>query len=282
MATAPASIQRVDLNPPAPKQESAWRIFVNGKRSKHATDTTTAISESHESTIEPLASPTTDSREEDLEAAKASILAALELDTPRPPVSSGPVHPLERRQEPEYVQLPQLPTPQVVASLPTPHLVDVVSHFSTWFEERSDAFRESIEWQPSTIFAPTSLLRRAKSTSVKAKTAVAAAAVTAERPRRVESAPLPTAHEAQWILSLLSRVDDLLDGDDLSELRRLGRALFAMVQASEKHNKVDDDDASAANLEQRREREEGQARCWMILAALSGIWKQEDLWNVDL
>ncbi|GAA6011946.1 hypothetical protein JCM11491_000112 [Sporobolomyces phaffii] len=356
---------------PAPRQESAWRIFVNGKRSKPvkpppprpttkgSTSTVTAVVEDRDTEMKD---------EDDLESAKAAVLASLELDTPDEPRSStstpastfvralphaasssssvplgAPTStttpaPPERpvlpavAVGPEFDKLPQLPTPAVVAAVPATAIVDVLGHFTAWFSERLDAYHAALEWVPSTIFAPPALRRKpaASASAAGASSSFKGGATSTNRVEKASErnhdqdndaettqtrkrglvAPLPSPHEVHWILSLVARVDDLLDGDDLSNLRQLAKTVVDMVEASEKAAAAATTTTSRAppprhsqalggarsqeeSLEEKRRRrdaardareeeDEARARCWMIVAAIAGVWKQEDLWNVNL
>ncbi|GAA5893631.1 SIP1 domain-containing protein [Sporobolomyces salmoneus] len=281
---------------PAPKQESAWRIFINGKRSKPLPAPTAkpAITPSASVTTKPTDGDTEMLEEEDLESAKASILASLELDTPlapspspAPSSSSTPAS----QSQPEYLQLPQLPTPLLLLAIPSTSLIHVLGHFVEWFEERLEKYREVLNWVPSTIFAPPALRKKSVKGAHGAKPLTATTGTKKlsdeeekKKRKEAEKAPLPTPHEVQWILSLLSRLNDLLDGDDLSNLRRLGKTLLEMIETSE--TKASKSGGGGGVLSEKRreeeEEEEGRARCWMCLAAIGGVWKQEDLWNVNL
>jgi hypothetical protein len=109
---------------------------------------------------------------------------------------------------------------------------------------------------------------------------------------------------------LLSKLDSLLTGDDISTLRILTKTVKSLVSNSEMDfqsrttmNKCDDnnDDDSNSNdnnnlkkkvgikmlynvLEEQdriRDEEEAEARAmgWMIVAAVAHTWKQNDLWE---
>jgi hypothetical protein len=245
----------------------------------------------------------------DLEAAKAAILASLELDTPDSPSAASPPPPppppvttapmtapsstlSPTPQIPEYDKLPQLPTPSLILSIPRTSIIHVLSHFNEWFTERMETYEQELNWVPSTIFAPPALRRKPVGGGTKPNgsgggVAVKPMVVPAQKKKESLVAPLPSPHEVHWILSLLSRLNDLLDGDDLSNLRLLGKTLVEMIEASEKAPvlAVKKDSGKGKTIEERRirnEEEEARARCWMIVAAIAGVWKQEDLWNVNL
>lgn len=71
-----------------------------------------------------------------------------------------------------------------------------------------------------------------------------------------------TMHELQWVLALLLRVDDLLDGNDVSRLRQLVRALSLSEEGG-----------------QEEEMGERKAMLWMVRCVAAGIWGQRDLWD---
>ncbi|GAA6064467.1 hypothetical protein JCM10212_001816 [Sporobolomyces blumeae] len=313
MAAPPSTATLPAVDPetiPAPRQESAWRILVNGKRSKPVKAAVPAASKGNTPvrslpgrTLPAAAQPTEDVEMSDLQAAKAAALASLELDapedsTPPPapptPVSAPSTAPVDGAQQPEYEKLPQLPTPALVLSIPKPSLIHVLSHFNEWFRDRLETYEQELNWVPSTIFAPPAVRRKpvggAKGTT-KPKP-VQALPTTQDKPKKLAPpAPLPTPHEVHWILSILTRLDALLDGDDLSNLRILAKTLVEMVEVSESKEKADrgknasGSDGLGRSMIARRESEEGEearARCWMVVAAIAGVWKQEDLWNVNL
>ncbi|GAA5925831.1 SIP1 domain-containing protein [Sporobolomyces koalae] len=295
MPPPPNTMPEVGLKafPPA-RQESAWRVLINGKRSK---PTKLPVQEEATITSEVTSATTGENIEmNDLEAAKAAILASLELDTPEqaepktPPSSKVAAPPIAAAsttgsetvssQTPEYDKLPQLPTPSLIVSIPRTSLIHVLSHFNDWYTDRLELYEQESTWTPSTIFAPTTLRRKPGQPTKRS--------VEPEKDNRPPViAPLPTPHEVHWMLSLLSRLNELLDGDDLSSLRLLAKTLVEMVEVSEKAvtNRKSTEVDRANTMTERRvrdEEDEARARCWMVIAAIAGVWKQEDLWNVNL
>lgn len=259
---------------PNARDEGAWRVFINGKRSKLNPP--------------PRAAAKTAilTAEDELAAAKAAVLASLDLDdgeaAPRPATlappqpSSAPAPPPPL---PEYERLPQLPSPALVVSIPRPFLIHVLSHFDDWYNERLEQYEEKLNFVPSTIFAPHVLRRRGAAKPTPAPPHPAGAAGQS-RP------PLPSAHEAHWMLSLLTRLEQVLDGDDLATLRQLARTLRSLAERS---HEVSVDGRAAPgtgrSMQQRMADEdeaEGRARCWMIVAAVADVWKQGDLWDTRL
>ncbi|KIY74219.1 hypothetical protein CYLTODRAFT_416470 [Cylindrobasidium torrendii FP15055 ss-10] len=69
----------------------------------------------------------------------------------------------------------------------------------------------------------------------------------------------------QWIFFLLTRVDDLLSGDEVAMLRSLARGCLGLLKAM--HNEAQPEEGKIS-----------RASCWIIISAIIGIWKQEDLW----
>ncbi|GAA5895375.1 hypothetical protein JCM8208_005992 [Rhodotorula glutinis] len=312
MLTAPIhSMPPVDpgIFPP-PRDEGAWRVFINGKRSKPpkpapvkpSTSKDTTMPTAGESSTVPPQSEDIEMGD-DLESAKAAILASLDLDAPEPAqapkaapapstVALTPT-PAPPPQTPEYERLPQLPSPALLVAIPRPTLVHLLSHFHDWFVERIDAYEDKINYVPSTIFAPPALRRRPGAGAAKAKAAAppppppkpAAKPPPAAAPRP----PLPTAHESHWILSVLTRLEQLLDGEDLSSLRLLAKTLASMAEVSEVAREKRIGAAGARpggrSMQERLEDEEeaeGRARCWMVVAAIAGVWAQADLWDATL
>jgi len=316
MLTAPIhSMPPVDpgIFPP-PRDEGAWRVFVNGKRSKPAKPAPVKPSSSKAAPPTSIFEPSAASQGEDvemgddLEAAKAAILASLDLDAPEPaparPVAapaSAPAPsalapaPAAPPQVPEYERLPQLPSPALLVAIPRPTLVHLLSHFHDWFVERIDAYEDKINYVPSTIFAPPALRRRPAAGAAKARAAVPPPppppkASAKPPPAVAPRPPLPTAHESHWILSALTRLEQLLDGEDLSSLRLLAKTLASMAEVSEaarekRAKAAAGVKAGGRSMQERLEDEEeaeGRARCWMIVAAIAGVWAQADLWDATL
>ncbi|GAA5975396.1 hypothetical protein JCM11641_004252 [Rhodosporidiobolus odoratus] len=281
---------------PPPRDEGLWRVFVNGKRAKVKPPPVTAnpalqppVPSAAKST--PVSQPE-DVEMNDLEAAKAAILASLEIDTPEPTTSpilssfpkrtAGNAPPPDPApapaQTPEYERLPQLPSPALVAAIPGPHIIHVLSHFTDWFNERTEAYEEALNFVPSTIFAPPSLRRKGASSATARKPSPSPAAAKKPPPKP----PLPTAHEAHWLLSLLTRLDRLLDGDDLANLRQLAKTLAQLAETSAQKQEVAKGGRSMEKRQEEDEEEEGRARCWMAVAAIAGVWAQGDLWDTSL
>ncbi|GAA5959316.1 hypothetical protein JCM21900_003927 [Sporobolomyces salmonicolor] len=282
---------------PGPRDESSWRVFINGKRSKAAKVAPAPPPKPPAATtpqlkLAPALPFPEDSEMTDLAAAKAAILASLEIDAPEP---SSPPRPPPKpapqpaavdaapAQIPEFERLPQLPSPALVLSIPKPSLIHVLSHFNDWFTERAEAYDDAINYVPSTIFAPPSLRRKVPSGPPASSSPKAATPAPPKGPP--PRAPLPAAHEVHWILSLLTRLEGLLDGDDLSNLRLLAKTLAEMAEVSETERVKRDVPGRSRSMDVRRQDEdeaEGRARCWMVVAAIAGGWDQPDLWNSNL
>ncbi|BGP32342.1 hypothetical protein JCM10296v2_004123 [Rhodotorula toruloides] len=258
---------------PKARDEGAWRVFINGKRSKPNS---------------PAAKKAVGTAEDELAAAKRAVLASLDLDdgetslpatsTARPEPAPVPTPP-PSGPAPEYERLPQLPSPALLVSIPRPYLIHVLSHFDDWYNERLEQYEEKLNFVPSTIFAPPALRRK----GAMAKPATPAAEGTkAGRPRP----PLPSAHESHWMLSLLTRLEQVLDGEDLATLRQLARTLRSLAEESHKVSVETRVAAGTGRSMQQRtadEKEaEGRARCWMVVAAVANVWKQGDLWDPRL
>jgi hypothetical protein len=72
-----------------------------------------------------------------------------------------------------------------------------------------------------------------------------------------------TSTDRHWILSLLASLDELLTGSDISNLRSLARTCLGILRA----------------LGSRVDAEDQEGTCWMVVAAVAGVWKQSDLWD---
>jgi hypothetical protein len=75
-----------------------------------------------------------------------------------------------------------------------------------------------------------------------------------------------TEHDLKWILGLLSVADSLLESSDISTLRTLARTC---IEGAELLATGDAADAAQKQI----------AGCWMVVAAISGIWGQSDIWQ---
>jgi len=75
-----------------------------------------------------------------------------------------------------------------------------------------------------------------------------------------------TPTHSRWIFALLALLDGHLSSDEISVLRSLAREVVKLIK------------------EERTQRDQnttymGEIGCWMIVAAVSGIWGQRDLWT---
>ncbi|KAH8118716.1 hypothetical protein DFH11DRAFT_1568843 [Phellopilus nigrolimitatus] len=109
--------------------------------------------------------------------------------------------------------------------------------------------------------------------------------------------PLPPAYtplsqnHARWMFALLSRVDEQLSSDEMSNLRSLARACLALIRdLSKNQSRATEDsqpgmdsalsrsgslgnwvgDAGDAPLDERA--------CWIVVATIADFWGQKDLW----
>lgn len=270
---------------PLGQDESGWRSFVYGRRIK------TVVPPSRATVVSLDRAPKTADEDGDdatmttsLEDAKAAALASLDLDSPDTPavaptssVSSSTAEALD----PDHPA--HQPTPALLLTIPAPHLTRILGHFDDWLQERVEAHELALAYTPSTIFAPTSVRRKAASSRI--PTAPVAAPAKPSPPPPAPRPPLPTLHESHWILSILSRVDSLLMGDDISTLRQLAKTLTSLAEDSDKaqrdREKIRGGTAGRSMEEKLLDEEEaeGRAHCWMIVAAISSVWAQSDLWQ---
>lgn len=213
-----------------------------------------------------------------LEEARAAALASLELDAPAPSVpppsasSAAPEPPASYDED----HPPHLPTPSLILEIDHSTIVHLLSHFTHWFTERQEVYEAAINYVPSTIFAPPALRRKAAP-----KSSTSSLPPTRKpHPRTPPRPPLPTSHEVHWILSLLSKLDSLLAGDEMSTLRDLAKILLQLVEESEREK--EGREWKGRSKEERasdEEEAEGRAGSWMVVAAVAAGWGQSDLWN---
>ena len=93
-----------------------------------------------------------------------------------------------------------------------------------------------------------------------------------EKPRPRECTITET--HARWMFALLSRVDDYLSADEMSTLRSLARGCMGLIKdrlQSKSAPDVELSDAEAVAI--------AEASCWLIIAAVVGLWGQRDLWQ---
>lgn len=253
-----------------------------------------------------------------LEQAKAAALADLELDapdlpTPVPPASHPPprstptplpvaapksiplpeVPPSTTTNEADAYDpdfLPQSPSPAIMLDIPQPTLIHILEFLNDWLLESHDEYAERLDriFTPSTTLVPLAV-RRKKGAVVKAKGGGKSGAMIKKVEKRGERPPVPTAHEGAWIMSCLSALSSLLDGDDISTLRTLAKTVLILGASSlrslERYESMRGEESGGLNgsAEGERERDEedaeGRARCWMVVAIIAGVWGQTDLWN---
>lgn len=269
---------------PLPQDESGWRSFIYGRKVKAPKPPPAPVAATE-------APPETDTTMPmGLEDVKAAALASLELDSPddppqpvAPPSSALTSEPSTPTYDPDHP--PHLPSTSLILSIPTPHVIRILLHFDEWFQERIEQYEAAASFVPSTIFAPPAVRRKATNGAVKAP----APAPPRPPPRATPRPPLPSAHEGQWILSLLARAESVLAGDDISSLRILVRTLLSLIDESDvqqlaRQQKRESEGTGGRSMEERNQDEEdaeGRAHAWMAVAAVAEGWGQEDLWNGD-
>ena len=92
-----------------------------------------------------------------------------------------------------------------------------------------------------------------------------------------EPAPGPctiTETHARWMFALLSRVDDYLSADEMSTLRSLARACMGLIK-----DRMGRRPSPDAGMEDEGSATIAETSCWLIVAAVVGLWGQRDLWQ---
>lgn len=79
--------------------------------------------------------------------------------------------------------------------------------------------------------------------------------------------PISETH-ARWMFVLLARVDDFITADEQSSLRTLARGCISLIR--ERMQQPPAEDPSDRII--------GVPSCWMVVAAVTGMWGQRDLW----
>jgi hypothetical protein len=111
-----------------------------------------------------------------------------------------------------------------------------------------------------------------------------------------------TETHARWMFALLSKVEDYCSPDEMSHMRNLARACMRLVKERRKETApllptsaplseptsnlpLDSDvtmnPAAASELTKMRRKNNqnmGEQSCWMVIAAIAGVWAQRDLW----
>ena len=85
-----------------------------------------------------------------------------------------------------------------------------------------------------------------------------------------------TETHGRWMFALLSRVDDYLSADEMSTLRSLARGCMGLIKDRLQRRA----NRAAPNVEA----DVGDVRiaetsCWLVIAAVVGLWGQRDLWQ---
>lgn len=79
--------------------------------------------------------------------------------------------------------------------------------------------------------------------------------------------PISETH-ARWMFVLLARVDGFITADEQSSLRTLARACISLIK--ERMQQPPAEDAPGRVI--------GVSSCWMVVATVTGMWGQRDLW----
>jgi hypothetical protein len=95
----------------------------------------------------------------------------------------------------------------------------------------------------------------------------------------------PSAHmmetHSRWIFALLSRVEEYVTADDMSLLRNLARACLALMRKThpkQRCGSADENSEASHVIDTGGMAVMSEHSCWMILAAVAGVWGQRDLW----
>jgi hypothetical protein len=103
-----------------------------------------------------------------------------------------------------------------------------------------------------------------------------------------ESAPDPppsphpiSANHLLWIFTLLARVEETPSADDTAQLRSLARGCVGLMKDASRSGTATDEAALMVDqAEVSGENSRGfVAACWMVLAAVTTVWAQHDLWE---
>lgn len=78
---------------------------------------------------------------------------------------------------------------------------------------------------------------------------------------------------ARWMFALLTKVEDFISADDMSQLRTLARACLELIDRHRKAEGTGVHDTLPSKISM------AETSCWMIFTAVCGIWGQNDLWQ---
>lgn len=274
--------------PISARDEGAWSVFIHGKKVAQMKPGKVDKGKAVETGDIEMETSANEAVTMSLEDAKAAALASLELDAPPPPPSSLnsitlPSIPLPSVPPPVQFDAkhpPHTPTTSILNEIDKPSIIHILSHFTTWLAERSERHEAIIQFVPSTVFAPMAVRRKATTSTIVKPQSTPTPTPPKKLPPR---APLPTSLETDWILSLLARLESLLNGDDIATLRDLARMLSTLAEASGKQSEKRDLRGRSQEQKDLDEAEaEGRAKSWMIIAVIAGCWGQQDMWQRSL
>jgi len=80
-----------------------------------------------------------------------------------------------------------------------------------------------------------------------------------------------TPTHARWMFALLARLDAQLTSDEISVLRKLAREIMRVINEERLARK-------AVPQSPNTKSSMSETACWMIVAAVTGVWGQKDLW----
>lgn len=84
---------------------------------------------------------------------------------------------------------------------------------------------------------------------------------------------------AKWIFVLLSRVDEFVSAEEMSQLRSLARACMGLLKQTLTHSNKTSVRNVYSDSEVIDEVQMGASSWWIIITAVVGIWGQHDLWS---
>lgn len=145
----------------------------------------------------------------------------------------------------EYVGAKQ-PIPTFLKALDQVTVIAILTHYTSWIEERLDSLMALIEDHTET-----------PANDSEADTA--------------HEITLLSAHDGSWLLGLLSILDSVLTAQDIYRLRALARACKRVAQIADAASKQAGSQDDSSHQE--------AAAGWMVVAAIADVWGQKDLWD---
>lgn len=89
-----------------------------------------------------------------------------------------------------------------------------------------------------------------------------------------------TTNHLCWTFALLARVEDSPSADDVAQMRSLARGCISLIKLAASAEPINpSEEPQEASPNDLSDPQDYIAPCWMIVACITGIWAQHDLWE---